>query len=79
VNFGKGVQNKVHAHDCEQILVVTSGKGVIATEAEDELVVVGDIVIIPAGEKHWHGATRDSEFSHLYVTRLGSKMTQLEK
>ena len=79
MNFGKGVRNKFHAHDCEQILVVTSGKGVIATEAEDELVVVGDIVIIPAGEKHWHGATRDSEFSHLYVTRLGSKMTQLEK
>ncbi|HXX35227.1 MAG TPA: cupin domain-containing protein [Thermodesulfobacteriota bacterium] len=79
VNFGKGVRNKFHTHDFEQILVVTSGKGVIATEAEEKLVVVGDIVIIPAGEKHWHGATRDSEFSHLYVTRLGSKMTQLEK
>jgi len=70
VNFGKGVRNKFHTHDFEQILVVTSGKGVIATEAEEKLVVVGDIVIIPAGEKHWHGATRDSEFSHLYVTQL---------
>ena len=79
VNFGKGVRNKFHAHDSEQILLVTSGKGVIATEAEEKVIVVGDVVIIPAGEKHWHGATRDSEFSHIYVTRLGSKMTQLEK
>ena len=79
VNFGRGVRNKFHAHDSEQILVVTSGKGVIATEAEEKVIVVGDVVIIPAGEKHWHGATRDSKFSHIYITRLGSKMTQLEK
>ena len=35
VNFGKGVRNKFHAHDSEQVLVVTSGKGMIATETED--------------------------------------------
>jgi quercetin dioxygenase-like cupin family protein len=63
VNFGKGVRNKFHAHDSEQILVIS----------------VGDVVIISAGEKHWHGATKDSEFSHIYVTRLGGKLTQLEK
>jgi quercetin dioxygenase-like cupin family protein len=79
VNFGKGVRNKFHAHDSEQILVVTSGKGMIATEAEEKVIGAGDVVIIPAGEKHWHGATKDSEFSHIYVTRLGSKLTQLEK
>jgi len=35
-------------------------------------------VLIPAGEKHWHGAADDSEFSHIYVSRLGSQLTQLE-
>ncbi len=79
VNFGKGVRNKFHAHDSEQILVVTSGKGMIATEAEEWVISVGDVVIISAGEKHWHGATKDSEFSHIYVTRVGGKLTQLEK
>lgn len=78
VNFGKGVRNKFHAHDCEQILIVTSGKGMIATETEEKVITVGDVVIIPAGEKHWHGATEDSEFSHIYVSRSGSKLTQLE-
>lgn len=79
VNFGKGVRNKFHAHDSEQILVVTSGKGMVATETEEKVIVAGDIVLIPAGEKHWHGAAKDSEFSHIYVTRSGSKLTQLEK
>lgn len=79
VNFGKGVRNKFHAHDSEQILVVTSGKGIIATEAEEKVIAAGDVVMIPAGEKHWHGATKDSEFSHIYMTRIGGKLTQFEK
>ncbi len=79
VNFGKGVRNKFHSHDSEQILVVTSGKGIIATESEEKEIAPGDVVIIPAGEKHWHGATKDSSFSHIYVSRLGSKVTQLEE
>jgi quercetin dioxygenase-like cupin family protein len=79
VNFGKGVRNKFHAHDTEQILVVTSGRGMIVTESEEKVIVPGDVVIIPAGEKHWHGATQDSNFSHIYVSRLESKVTQLEE
>ncbi len=78
INFGKGVRNKFHAHDCEQILIVTGGKGIIATEKEEKVVTVGDIVLIPAGEKHWHGSGGDSEFSHIFVVRVGDKIKQLE-
>jgi quercetin dioxygenase-like cupin family protein len=78
VNFGKGVRNKFHAHDSEQILIVTAGKGIVATEEEERVVTEDDVVLIPAGEKHWHGATTDSEFSHIYVTKAGSALTQLE-
>ncbi|MFC1881868.1 cupin domain-containing protein [Thermodesulfobacteriota bacterium] len=79
VNFGNGVRNKFHTHNSEQVLIVTSGQGYIATEAEKVAITVGDVVLIPAGEKHWHGAAADSEFSHIYVSRLGSKLTQLEE
>jgi quercetin dioxygenase-like cupin family protein len=79
VNFGKGVRNKFHTHDGEQILVVTSGKGIVATEAGEKVITVGDVVLIPAGEKHWHGAAKDSELSHIYMNRSGGKLTQLEK
>ena len=78
INFGKGVRNKFHAHDFEQILIVTAGKGIIATEKEEKVVTVGDIVLIPAGEKHWHGSGGDSDFSHIFVVRVEDKIRQLE-
>ena len=79
VNFGKGIRNKFHSHDHEQILIVTTGEGIIATETEEKMITVGDIVLIPAGEKHWHGATADSEFAHIFVSKLGTQLTQLEE
>ena len=65
MNFGKGVRNKFHAHDSEQILVVTFGKGVIATETEEKVITVGDVVIIPAGGKHRQGDQRLEVLTHL--------------
>jgi quercetin dioxygenase-like cupin family protein len=79
VNFGKGVRNKFHSHDGEQILIITAGKGIVATEKEEKVVTPGDVILFAAGEKHWHGAAKDSEFSHIYVSRMGNKLTQLEE
>ncbi len=78
VNFGKGVRNKFHAHDGDQVLIISGGKGFVATEKEKKTVIPGEIVFFPAGEKHWHGATPDSEFSHIVITKAGTKFTQLE-
>ena len=78
VNFGKGVRNKFHTHDSEQLLIITAGRGIVATEREKKVVTPGDVVLFSAGEKHWHGATEESEFSHIYVTKAGSTLTQLE-
>jgi quercetin dioxygenase-like cupin family protein len=78
VNFGKGVRLKFHAHGSEQLLIVTGGKGIVATEEEERVVIPGDVILIPAGEKHWHGATEDSEFSHVYILKADSTLTQLE-
>ncbi len=81
VNFGKGMRNKFHAHSVDQVLIVTAGKGYVVTESEKRSVTAGDIICIPAGEKHWHGATDDSEFSHITVTVVkdgGHKTTQFE-
>lgn len=78
VNFGRGVRNKFHSHDYEQILIVTSGKGIIATEKEEKVITVGDVVFIPADEIHWHGATPDTEFSHIYINASRTRLTQHE-
>ena len=78
VNFGKGIRNKFHTHESDQILIVTKGKGIVATEQEQRDVTVGDVILFPAGETHWHGATEDSEFSHIYISKTGQKTTQVE-
>ncbi|MFC1916662.1 cupin domain-containing protein [Chloroflexota bacterium] len=79
VNFGRGVRNKFHSHTLEQILIVTEGKGIVATDKEEITVVPGDVIFIPAGEKHWHGAAKDATFSHLYVMSPDSETTQIEE
>lgn len=78
VNFGKGVRNKFHAHDHEQVLIVTAGKGIIATGDKEVVITPGDVVLISANEKHWHGATEGSEFSHIYLSNPVSQLTQIE-
>jgi len=52
VNFAKGARNKFHSHSIEQILIITEGKGIVATDKEEITVVPGDIVFIAANEKH---------------------------
>jgi quercetin dioxygenase-like cupin family protein len=61
------------------VLFVTSGKGIVATEQEQVEIQPGDIIHIPAGEKHWHGAAQDSEMSHLAIEAAGGELTQLEE
>jgi 4-carboxymuconolactone decarboxylase len=78
VNFARGVRNKFHSHSFEQVLIVTEGKGIVATDKEEITVGPGDVIFIPAGEKHWHGAAKGATFSHLYVMSPDQKTTQLE-
>jgi quercetin dioxygenase-like cupin family protein len=79
VTFAPGARNKFHAHTTDQVLIVTAGKGIVATENEQIIVTTGDVIQFPAGEKHWHGATKDSSFAHIYFTGVESKTTQLEQ
>ena len=48
------------------------------SEQEEREVTTGDIVHIPAGEKHWHGARKESYMTHITVTAKDSQTTQLE-
>ena len=72
VNFGAGATTGWHAHDSDQILVVTGGRGIVASETEEREITVGDVVHIKAGERHWHGAKADSTLSHITVTASGA-------
>ena len=72
VNFSPGAVNVFHSHTFDQVLYVTEGKGIVATEDEEVTVTPGTIIFFPAGEKHWHGATKDTAFSHIAVMPPGT-------
>jgi quercetin dioxygenase-like cupin family protein len=73
VNFGRGATTGWHAHTCDQILVITAGAGVVATEQEEREVTVGDVVHIKAGERHWHGSKANTTMSHITITTPGAE------
>jgi quercetin dioxygenase-like cupin family protein len=69
--FKNGARNKLHTHTTDQILVVTAGEGIVATEHEERAVTAGDVAFIPAGERHWHGAKPGTDMTHLAVLGAG--------
>ena len=78
VHFPDGVGNKFHTHTSNQVLIVTEGKGAIATEKEEVEIEAGDVVHIPAGENHWHGAKDGSSMTHITVLSSDQKLIQTE-
>ncbi|MCM1264582.1 MAG: carboxymuconolactone decarboxylase family protein [Candidatus Gastranaerophilales bacterium] len=78
VTFEPGCRNNWHIHHAKsgggQILVVIGGRGYYQEWGRPARELkVGDVVNIPAGVKHWHGAASDSWFSHIAVEVEGTE------
>jgi quercetin dioxygenase-like cupin family protein len=68
VTFEPGCHNNWHKHPGGQILLVTGGRGWYQEEDKPARELhAGDVVMIPANVKHWHGAAKDSWFVHLSI------------
>ena len=70
VTFEPGCRNHWHIHHAKtgggQILLCTAGEGWYQEAGrEARSLTPGTVVVIPAGVKHWHGAKKDSWFSHI--------------
>ena len=72
VTFKNGAANKWHIHTSDQVLIVTSGEGIVADEREERQVTAGDVAFIPANTKHWHGARPGKDMTHLAVIAGGT-------
>lgn len=69
VVFTPGARTFWHSHPGGQLLVVTAGRGIVASRAgEVHLVGAGDLVWAEPGEEHWHGACHDSLMTHTAVS-----------
>lgn len=72
VTFEPGCRNSWHIHHADkgggQVLVCTAGEGWYQEEGKEAVELKeGSIIVIPANVKHWHGAKKDSWFSHISI------------
>jgi quercetin dioxygenase-like cupin family protein len=69
VDFSPGARTTWHTHPAGQMLIVTAGMGWVQENGQSRRVIEpGDVVWIPAGVKHWHGATKKTSMSHIALT-----------
>ena len=78
VTFEPGCRNNWHIHASKsgggQVLICTAGYGYYQEEGKKvQKLSPGDIVVIPANVKHWHGAQPNSWFSHIAVEIPGEE------
>jgi quercetin dioxygenase-like cupin family protein len=73
VTFEPGARTAWHTHPKGQTLVITSGNGLFQKRGEAvQTMQQGDVIVIPAFEEHWHGASPDSLMQHLAIQAVAS-------
>jgi quercetin dioxygenase-like cupin family protein len=68
VTFEPGARTAWHTHPLGQTLIVTAGTGLVQSWAGPiREIWAGDVVWIPPGEKHWHGAKATTAMTHIAI------------
>lgn len=78
ITFEPGCRNNWHIHHAKtgggQLLICTAGEGWYQEEGKDAVELKeGTVITIPPEVKHWHGAKKDSWFSHIAVEVPGEE------
>jgi 4-carboxymuconolactone decarboxylase len=82
VAFEPGARTAWHSHPRGQVLIVTAGIGRVQRWGDPiEEIRAGDVVTIPPGQKHWHGASPQTSMTHIAITehRDGTRVQWMEK
>ena len=74
VKFSAGGRTVWHTHTFEQGLVIVEGKGIVATDEHEHVVEPGDVILIPEGERHWHGGTQSTAMAHISIGGPGQSI-----
>jgi len=68
VTFEPGARTAWHTHPLGQKLIVTAGRGLAQSWGGPvEEIRPGDVVLIPPGKKHWHGASPTTAVTHIAI------------
>ncbi|SDD32645.1 Cupin domain protein [Variovorax sp. CF079] len=82
VTFEPGARTAWHTHPIGQTLIVTAGTGCVQRWGDPvQEIRPGDVVWIPPGQKHWHGASPTTAMTHIAITEQldGKAVDWLEK
>jgi quercetin dioxygenase-like cupin family protein len=82
VTFEPGARTAWHTHPLGQTLIVTAGAGLVQHwDGPVQEIRSGDVVWIPPGVKHWHGATATTSMTHIAVSESqdGKSVEWMEK
>jgi 4-carboxymuconolactone decarboxylase len=82
VTFEPGARTVWHSHPRGQVLIITAGTGRVQHWGHPiEEVRSGDVVRIPAGAKHWHGASPNASMTHIAITEHldGARVQWMER
>ena len=82
VTFEPGARTAWHSHPLGQTLIVTAGVGAVRQWGGPiQEIKPGDIVWIPPGVKHWHGAAATTGMSHIAIAEAldGKTVTWMEQ
>jgi quercetin dioxygenase-like cupin family protein len=82
VTFEPGARTAWHTHPLGQTLIVTGGSGWVQPwGGPTQEIREGDVVWIPPGQKHWHGATATTAMTHIAIQEFldGKSVDWMEK
>jgi quercetin dioxygenase-like cupin family protein len=82
VTFEPGARTAWHTHPLGQTLIVTAGSGWVRQWGRPtQEIREGDVVWIPPGQKHWHGATATTRMTHVAIQEYldGKNVEWMEK
>lgn len=82
VTFERGAHTDWHSHPLGQTLIVTAGTGLVQQWGQPvRTILPGDVIWIPPGVKHWHGAAPTTGMTHLAISEAldGKTVDWMEK
>lgn len=82
VDFQPGARSAWHTHPAGQTLIITEGVGWVQSwDGPKQQMALGDVVRIPPGVKHWHGATANDAMTHIAIAEAvdGNRVTWMEQ
>ncbi len=82
VSFEPGAHTAWHTHPLGQTLIVTAGSGLVQHwQGPVQAIRTGDVVWIPPGVKHWHGASPSEAMTHIAIAEQldGKSVDWMEK